>query len=67
MEITISKSDTDFSITISTQNASSKFEGLSKEDLNALKTQIESAMTEDIKVHKLVWNPRMKRLVPANN
>lgn len=64
MNITIEKSDGKYSISVQNKNACSTFNGISKEDLEALKQQIDSAITEDIMVYTMVWNPRMKRLVP---
>lgn len=53
-----------YSISVESKNACSTFNGISKEDLEVLKQQIDSAITEDVKAHTMVWNPRMKRLVP---
>lgn len=64
MNITIEKSDGMYSISVESKNACSTFNGISKEDLEVLKQQIDSAITEDVKAHTMVWNPRMKRLVP---
>ena len=64
MNITIEKSDGMYSISVESKNACSTFNGISKEDLEILKQQIDSAITEDVKAHTMVWNPRMKRLVP---
>lgn len=64
MNITIEKSDGKYSISVKSKNACSTFNGISKEDLEVLKQQIDSAITEDFKAHTMVWNPRMKRLVP---
>lgn len=64
MDITIEKSDGKYSISVKSKNACSTFKGISKEDLEVLKQQIDSAITEDIMVHTMIWNPRMRRLVP---
>ena len=63
MNIIIEKKDDAYSISVKSKNSCSIFNGISKEDLESLKKQIDSAITEDTKVHSLVWNPRMRRLV----
>ena len=64
MKVTIEKIDDAYSICISSKNASSTFENISKEDLVVFKEQIESAITEETKIHRMIWNPKMRRLVP---